>query len=83
MLVSVCLSVCLSLSPSTDAVLKKWHAFLLLSERRAKPQENAASSYGRMRAVIKYLMVGWEDRQDDPVPCYTWKFLDQPGHLYR
>ena len=67
-----------------DAVLKKWHNFLLLSDRKPKPQENAASSYGRIRAVIKYLMMGWEDtRGEEPLTPRTWKFLDQPGLLHR
>ena len=72
-----------SVSSSTDVVLKKWQEFQLLSDRRKKPQENVVSSYGRLRAVIKYLMLGWEDTEEEPLSCKTWKFLDQPGHLHR
>ena len=54
---------------------------MLLSDRKQKAMENAASAYGHMRAVTKYLQVGWEAGNRGGSSC--WLFLDQPEHLQK
>ena len=75
------LNIFMSVSPSTDKVLRSWRQFMLLSDRKQKAMENAASAYGHMRAVTKYLQVGWEAGNRGGSLC--WLFLDQPEHLQK
>ena len=69
----------ISLFLSTDLTLKKWHEFMLLSDRKPKPKENAKSSYGRVKAIIKYFMLAWEEAGRGAF--YHWLFLNNPEHL--
>ena len=69
----------ISLSLSTDLVLKKWHEFMLLSDRRPKPLENAKSAYGRVKANVKYFMLAAEEAGRGAF--YQWTFLNNMEHL--
>lgn len=70
----------MSVSLSTDSVLTKWLNFLRLSDRKPKAEENAVTAYGHVRAIVKYLMMGWEEAGMGGA-FYTWKFLYQPEHI--
>ena len=72
----------ISVSHSTDKVLKAWLDYMCLTDRRAKPRENAVSSQGRVKAILKFFMMGWQDAGMGGA-YYTWEFLGQIEHLTR
>ena len=53
-----------------------------LSDRTPKAKENAITSYGRVKAILKYFMMGWEDAGKGGA-FYQWTFLINEEQLKR